>query len=193
VKNSFVASAGVAALLRLVMLFCREKVGWPTGIFPRAFSDMPLNCIGMDSSTDDAIDAVLEAPETECIGDCGTSAEGVSSASESSSSPIANALFSSGTLPSVGVRETVGLLMLSSEFVLWRSAVPSLRNWLWRSISSCPLSSVKSRRAWNLLRDRTMAYMRLGLSWRILAELVYASRSELTLVLVLDHRVQYLQ
>jgi hypothetical protein len=163
VKNSFVASAGVAKLLRLVMLFCREKVGWPTGIFPRAFSDMPLSCIGTDSSMDDAIDALLEAPEVDCIGDCGTSAEGVSSASESSSSPIANALFSSGTLPSVGVRETVGLLILSSEFVLCRSA-PSLRNWLWRSISSCPLSSVKSRRAWNLLRDRTMAYTRLGLS-----------------------------
>lgn len=42
VKNSFVASAGVATLLRLVMLFVREKVGWPTGIFPLAFSDMPL-------------------------------------------------------------------------------------------------------------------------------------------------------
>lgn len=125
VKNSFVASAGVAALLRLVMLLVREKVGWPTGIFPRAFSDMPLTWRGTDSSMEDAIDAAREALE----GDCGSSAAGGVSASDSSSSssPIANALFSSGTLPKVGVRETVGLLILSIEFVLWRSAAPSFR------------------------------------------------------------------
>lgn len=125
VKNSFVASDGVAALLRLVMLFVRENVGWPTGIFPLAFSDIPLTCSGTDSSMDDAIDAAREALD----GDCGVSvAEGTSaSESSSSSSPIVNALFSSGTLPKVGVRETVGLLILSIEFVLWRSAMPSFR------------------------------------------------------------------
>lgn len=42
VKNSFAPSIGVAFILaRLVMLFCREKVGCPTGILPRAFSDIP--------------------------------------------------------------------------------------------------------------------------------------------------------
>lgn len=79
---------------------------------------------------DDAIDAAREALDGDCIGDCGGSVDGGTSASESSSSsssPIANALFSSGTLPKVGVRETVGLLILSIEFVLWRSAVPSFR------------------------------------------------------------------
>lgn len=28
-------------LLRLVVLFCRENDGWPTGILPLAFSDIP--------------------------------------------------------------------------------------------------------------------------------------------------------
>jgi hypothetical protein len=102
----------------------------------------------------DAIDALLEAPEGECGGSVGC---GSSASESSSSSPMANALFSSGTLPSVGVREIVGLLRLSMEFVLWASPVPSLRSWFWRSTSSCPLSSVKSLRAWNLLRDRTIA------------------------------------
>lgn len=50
-------------LLRLVVLFCRENAGCPTGIFPRAFSDMPLSCRGTDSSIDDAIEPLLEAPE----------------------------------------------------------------------------------------------------------------------------------
>jgi hypothetical protein len=124
VKNSLVARAGIAMLLRLVMLFWREKVGWPTGIFPRAFSDMPRTCVGTDSSMVDSMDALLEAPE----GDCGGSIGCASSTSESSSSPIANALFSSGTLPSVGVRETVGLRRLSIELVLCVSAELSLRS-----------------------------------------------------------------
>jgi hypothetical protein len=77
---------------------------------------------------DDAIEALLEAPECDCIGECSGSDGCCSSASESSSSPMAKALLSSGTLPKVGVRETVGLLTLSIELVLCRSA-PSLRNW----------------------------------------------------------------
>jgi hypothetical protein len=133
VKNSLAAIIGVAMLARLVTLFCREKVGWPTGIFPRAFSDMPLNCSGTDSSIEDAIDALLEAPldapDTECTGDRGTWGALSSSASESSSSPMANALFSSGTLPNVGVRATVGLRTLSIESARCRSDPPSLRSW----------------------------------------------------------------
>lgn len=156
-KNSFVARAGVARPLMLDMLFWREKVGLPTGILPRAFSDMPRTCVGTDSSMEEAIDAAREALGCDCTGDCGESSVCGSSASESSSSPIAKALFSSGTLPRVGVRETVGLLRLSMEPVRWRSFEFSLRSWFWRSSSSCPLSSVNSRRAWNLLRERTIA------------------------------------
>jgi hypothetical protein len=43
VKKSFAPGLGAATLMRLVVLFCREKVGWPMGILPRAFSDMPRN------------------------------------------------------------------------------------------------------------------------------------------------------
>ena len=164
VKNSLVAKAGPAMLCRLLMLFCREKVGWPTGILPRAFSDIPLNWSGTDSSIDDAIDALRDAPADDCNGDWDGSGGRASSASESSSSPMAKAASSSGTLSRVGVRETVGLRRLSIESVLWSSSPPSLRSWFWRSISSWPLSSVKSRSAWNLFRERTIAYTRLGLS-----------------------------
>jgi hypothetical protein len=58
-------------LLILVMLFCRENAGCPTGIFPRAFSDIPRSCRGTDSSTDDATEPLLDAPEGACPGDCG--------------------------------------------------------------------------------------------------------------------------
>ena len=154
------------------MLFCREKVGWPTGILPRAFSDMPRSWRGTDSSIDDAIDALREAPRdppdgVDCIGDLGCGSGLVASASESSSSslPMAKALFSSGTLPNDGVRAAVGLRRLSIDVCLESSApFPSFRAWFWRSISSCPLSSVKSLRAWNFFLDRTIAYTRLGLS-----------------------------
>jgi hypothetical protein len=88
------------------MLFWREKAGWPTGIFPRAFSDMPRSCSGTDSSMEDAMDALLEAPD----GDCGGSIDCAS------------------TLPRVGVRATVGLRRLSIELVLCVSAAFSLRS-----------------------------------------------------------------
>ena len=117
VKNSFTARVGVATLLRLVVLFWREKAGCPTGILPRAFSDMPRNWRGTASSTEDTTDALREAPGGgERIGDIGVSGRCCSaSESSSSSSPIANALFSSGTSLSVGVRGTTGLLRLSRE------------------------------------------------------------------------------
>lgn len=105
-------------LARLEILFVREKAGWPTGILPLAFSDMPRTWRGTESSTDEAIDACLEPIEEDRTGDNGVSDGWASSASESSSSPIANAAFSSGTLPKVGVRDVVGLRMLSMELVL---------------------------------------------------------------------------
>lgn len=37
----FASIVAVAKLLKLPVLFCLEKVGVPTGIFPLAFSDMP--------------------------------------------------------------------------------------------------------------------------------------------------------
>lgn len=164
VKNSLTPRPGVGfTLARLVMLFWREKVGWPTGILPRAFSDMPRSCRGTVSSIEEAIDALLDAPREppeggDCTGDVDCGGGLVSSASESSSSlPMAKALFSSGTLPKEGVRAPVGLRRLSMDVCLDSSApLPSLRNWFWRSISSCPLSSVKSRSAWNLFFDLTI-------------------------------------
>jgi hypothetical protein len=122
---------GVARPLRLVVLFCREKAGWPMGIFPRAFSDIPLNCRGTDSSMEDAIDALLEAPDWGCSGDPGIGGCWFSSASESSSSssPMAKALFSSGTSLKVGVRAKVGLRRLSIELFLEISSPTSLRCW----------------------------------------------------------------
>lgn len=134
-------------LLRLVVLFWRENAGFPTGILPRAFSDMPLSCKGTESSIDDAIEALLDAPEGDWRGDCGTVALSCSSLSDSSSSPIANALFSSGTLLKVGVRDRVGLLTLSIESARGVSPPFSFCICFWRSISSWPLSSVKLRRA----------------------------------------------
>lgn len=65
VKNSLEPRVGEVMLVRLVVLFCRENAGWPTGILPRAFSDMPRNCSGTVSSMDDAMDAALDAPAGE--------------------------------------------------------------------------------------------------------------------------------
>ena len=71
-----------------MVLFCRENVEAPAGILPRAFSDMPDNCIGTWSSNadDDAMDGVLDV-RIECV-DC--DGVGASSCSESSESPMAN-------------------------------------------------------------------------------------------------------
>jgi hypothetical protein len=107
-------------LCRLEILFVLEKDGAPTGILPLAFSDMPLNCRGTVSSAEDDTDAARELL-TDCVvaldvridGDIGVAA----SLSESSSSPIVNALCSSGTLLKLGARVLIGLLMLSIEFV----------------------------------------------------------------------------
>jgi len=54
----FIVATGVR-LCKLVMLFVLDRRGAPTGIFPRAFSDMPRSCSGTVSSIDD-IDAALE-------------------------------------------------------------------------------------------------------------------------------------
>jgi hypothetical protein len=65
VKNSLEPMMGVLMLARLVVLFCLEKAGWPTGLLPRAFSDMPRSCWGTVSSTDDEMDTLLEPPAVE--------------------------------------------------------------------------------------------------------------------------------
>lgn len=111
----FGMTVGVARLLKLLVLFCLEKEGAPTGIFPLAFSDIPRSCNGTDSSAAELMDAVLELLP-DCIGErrCGVRLS--SSSPESSSSPMLNALFSSGTLLSVGGRLLIGLLRLSMEF-----------------------------------------------------------------------------
>ena len=141
-KNSFAPRLGVVfTLMRLVVLFCRENAGWPTGILPRAFSDIPRNWSGTVSSIEEAIDALREAPlDGDCFGEDGVGSVGrfSVSASESSSSspPMANAAFSSGTSLRVGVRVTAGLRTLSMESDRIVSSPCSFLSWFWRSISS---------------------------------------------------------
>lgn len=157
VGNEMVA----AWLFRLVVLFCRENEGWPAGILPRAFSDMPRTCAGNGSSVDEESDAVREswAEGDDCEGVRSISC---SSSSESSSSPMANAPPSSGTLLNVGVLALSGLRTLSTE--LFRdvrvglaggceASAASLLRCLIRSISNWPLSRVKERNASNRLLD----------------------------------------
>lgn len=88
-------------LLRLVVLFWREKDGWLAGILPRAFSDIPRSWVGSGSSVEET-EGVRElwADGDDCEG-VGSSCR--SSSSESSSSPMANAPPSSGTLLKVGL------------------------------------------------------------------------------------------
>lgn len=96
------------------MLFCLEKEDCPAGILPQAFSDMPRNWVGNGSPADDEMEGVRDVwPE-------GEDRDGVGiissfSSSESSSSPIAKALSSSGTSLSVGVLAPCGARMLSTE------------------------------------------------------------------------------
>lgn len=100
--------------LRLVVLFWREKEGVPAGILPLAFSDMPRNCGGSGSSIEEEIEGLREwrseGEEWEGVGGASWS-----EVSESSSSPIANALPSSGTLLREVEWETCGLRKLSTE------------------------------------------------------------------------------
>lgn len=49
-----------ARLCKLLTLFCLDSKGTPTGILPRAFSDMPLSCSGTVSSADEEIDAARD-------------------------------------------------------------------------------------------------------------------------------------
>ena len=144
-----------AWLFRLVVLFCRENEGWPAGILPRAFSDMPRNCVGNGSSADEESEAVRElwADGDDCEGVRSISC---SSSSDSSSSPMAKAPPSSGTSLKVGVLALIGLRMLSTELFLdvrvglvgaFEVSAGSLLRCLMRSISCWPLSRVKDRNA----------------------------------------------
>lgn len=161
-----------AWLFRLVVLFCRENEGWPAGILPRAFSDMPRSCAGNGSSVDEEIDAVRElwAEGDDCEGVRSISCP---SSSDSSSSPMANAPPSSGTSLNVGVLALSGLRMLSTE--LFRDvrvglaggcegAVASLPRSFIRSISSWPLSKVKERNASNRFLDLKTPCMKVSFS-----------------------------
>ena len=92
---------------RLNVLFCRENVGALAGIFPRAFSDIPVNWMGTWSSamdeeaTEGVRDVRIEWLDWEGVGG--------SSLSESSESPMANV--PSTALSSVG-DATVSLVEL---------------------------------------------------------------------------------
>lgn len=100
---------------------------------------------------------------------------GATSASEeSSSSPMAKAVLSSGTLLREGVRADCGDRMLSTELVRdvcvglvggsEDSAASFLRCFM-RCISSWPLSRVKERRASKRLRDLKIPWIKTLLSY----------------------------
>lgn len=157
-----------------MVLFCLENDGTPAGILPLAFSDMPLICVGTASSTlttEDARDGFSLGLDWAGVG-----LSSWSLSSSSSSSPIAKVASSSGTSLSVGVLgcATVGLRRLSTELRLEMSngsdgATPSF---LWRfrrSISSCPLSSVKLRKASNRFLFFRTKYMKFVFSGNLLA------------------------
>jgi hypothetical protein len=165
-----VVRTGDATLLddTLVVLFWREKDDEPTGILPRAFSDMPRSWIGMLSSADEATDGVRELRKE------GDDWEGVGwlrSSSESSESPIANVPSSSGTSERDVLfdRLAVFRVVLSPEST-WLGLVTvsdaplniSFLRRAIRSISCCPLSRVNARSASMRLFDFRMAYIRLG-------------------------------
>ena len=136
----------------------RENEPWPTGCFPRAFSDILRDCKGTASSAtllDDALSGVV----SEVL----FANTPLSPSSSSSSSPIAKASFS-GTLPSCGERAEAGLRVLSSEPLRPGLRIPeagragsprSLRSWACLSSSAIAPSTVKSRRALKRLRLRT--------------------------------------
>lgn len=162
-------------LFRLVVLFCLENDGCPAGIFPLAFSDMPRSCIGTASSTETSTEEETDGVREFCLDgdDCDGVGWRLSSSSESSSSPMANAVLSSGTLLSVGVLLLAGLRALSLELVRRTRAglagepgspeAAFLRS-LSRSISACPLFKVKVRSASHRFFDRNTAEINCGFS-----------------------------
>jgi len=141
------------------------------GILPRAFSDIPLTCMGTESSTDEEIDAARELLTEFLVGGLCIDLPCLSSSvsSSSSSSPIVKAPLSSGTVLIDGDRALTGLRAVSLDVTRLRSGLVgsaiacSFLSWFWRSISSCPLSRVNSRRAWNRFCERSIAYTTLGL------------------------------
>jgi hypothetical protein len=60
VKGAEVEGIMAVWLVKLVTLFCLENDICPAGIFPRAFSDIPCNCRGTLSSTDEVTEGVRE-------------------------------------------------------------------------------------------------------------------------------------
>ena len=191
-----------AWLFRLVVLFCRENEGCPAGILPRAFSDMPRNCVGNGSSVDEEIDAVRElwVEGDDCEGVRSISC---SSSSDSSSSPMVKAPPSSGTSLKVGILALSGLRVLSTE--LFRdvrvgltggfvASAASLLRCLTRSISRWPLSSVKTRNASKRFLDLKTPCMKVQLPLSGLTLAVYLSElRRLTTILVLDDSIHRLE
>jgi len=66
-KSVPVESTVTLWLLRLVVLFCLEKDGCPAGIFPLAFSDIPLSCIGTASSTETSAEEETDGVREFCL------------------------------------------------------------------------------------------------------------------------------
>jgi hypothetical protein len=142
-----------------VRLFCLENDIWPARILPLAFSDMPRTCRGTESS---AVEDMEVEREFLREGEDWDGVLGTSASSSESSPPMAKGLFSSwmcvngervpDRLRSSTDCETGLLLSSLAEF--------AFRSWFCRSISCCPLSSVKVRRAWNRFLVLRMLYIK---------------------------------
>lgn len=125
----------------------REKLPWPIGCLPRAFSLILRDCSGNASSTV-LLDALTGLESCESVV--------LSRPSSSSSPPIVN-VESSGTSPREGDLPNPWLRALSTELL---RAAPlnltdspaSLRSIVMRSTSASAPSTVKSRRASKRLR-----------------------------------------
>ena len=126
---------------------------------------MPRSWAGRGSSVDEdkegSRDVCVDGDDCEGIGSISRSSE-----SDSSSSPMANAPLSSGTLLKVGIRALCGLRMLSTELARdvrvglegesGLSSAACLRRFM-RSISAWPLSKVNDRKASKRFRDLKIA------------------------------------
>ena len=147
-----------------------------SGILPRAFSDMPLSWCGTASSTRGERGRALGGGGggEVVVGDV-TRGVGVgvpffaaaasssspfffpTSSSLSSSSPIANGVCSSCTCNGLGGVVIDGVSGILSKDVFGLASPRSFFNRVCRSISSCPLSSVKFLNASNRLLDLKIA------------------------------------
>lgn len=140
---------------------------------------MPRSCAGRDSSPAESSDGVREywADGEDCAG---VGCDSPSPLLSDSSSPMAKAPPSSGTLVNTGVLGVTGLWALSTELLRKdrpglfgdpESFARSFLRCLSRSISSLPLSRVNDRNAskrfFDLTTVRIKMELSIGYNWKI--------------------------